>query len=301
VEGEWLTRLAVVNTESGRIETSAEFRGTSTYGFLGLAPDGSAVALDQRGEGGTRTRIFDVKTNSLVDPIGPALVQKGFATLPAFSPDGRWLFRFDAGDIVSSSSTDLGEDTPYVVALDLVDRRTVKIALPKEHKSSDFEKYLLWSLALTPDGSTLYAVNPALGIVDEIDARQMSLRRTGQITVSRADHGALARLGGLLFPSADAKRYVVGGAVLSPDRRVLYAAAHDGISVVDTVTLGSRQVWQTKHWFDYLALSADGSRLYAIDNANSALVMIDTRDGTSLGEIKLSAYAPAIVRIDSVR
>jgi DNA-binding beta-propeller fold protein YncE len=185
-----------------------------------------------------------------------------------------------------------------VVALDLVDRGVARIPLPLAQLSSDFEKYMLWSLAITPDGATLYATNPALGVIDEIDARKLSLRRTGQITVARTSPDALAALWQMLLPGADAKRYLVGGAALSPDGATLYAAAHDGLAVIDTATLASRAVWQPwTHQFDTLRLTADGRRLYAMDNMAGRLMIIDTSSGASLGEVKLQ-YVPAILRID---
>src|SRR5207253_2086435 len=126
------------------------------------------------------------------------------------------------------------------------------VPVPVEQRSADFEKYLLWSVAIALDGATVYAINPALGVVDEFDAHQMTLRRTARITVSRADQGVLATIERALFPVAEAKRYITGGALLSPDGRI-YAAAYKGIAVVDATTLSSRAGWQTDGEFDALA------------------------------------------------
>jgi DNA-binding beta-propeller fold protein YncE len=304
LDNEWLTKFAVVNTDSGAIVSSTEFRGQSTFGFIALAPDGRSLFLEQYGDGGTRLRVFDVATATLVDATGPGLATTGFRTPGVLSPDGRWMYRLDAGSQATNCTSTDGPSCvpngspPYVVALDLVTRRAAQLTLPNAQRSSDFEKYLLWSLALTPDGATLYAVNPALGVIDEVDARQMSLRRTAPITVARASGDGLTALARLFFPVADAKRYITGGALLSPDGRTLYAAAHDGLSVIDTASLASRAVWQRTHQFDTLRLSSDGRRLYAMDNMAGKLVLIDTTAGASLGEIKLQ-YAPAILRIDS--
>jgi len=171
--------------------------------------------------------------------------------------------------------------------------------LPMEQKSTDFEKYLLWSVAVSPDGGTAYAINPALGVIDEIDARQMTVRRTSSITVSQADEGLLAALGRFLFPIADAKRYITGGALLSPNGDRIYAAGYKGIAVVNTSDLSSRAVWQADGEFDVLALTSDGERLYAVSNANGKIAIIATRDGSKLGELKIPAYGQTIVRIDS--
>jgi hypothetical protein len=306
LDAEWLTKLAVVNTATGAIESSAEFHGQSTYQFVTFTPDGRSLFLEQYGDGATRTRVFDVTTGTLLDASGPGLTTTGFRTAAVLSPDGRWMFRLDAGsEVTNCTSTDgpsciPNGSPPYVVALDLVTRRAMQLTLPNAQRSSDFEKYLLWSLAITPDGSTLYAVNPALGVIDEVDARQLSLRRTAPITVARSSVDVLTTIACFFFPVADAKRYLIGGAMLSPDGRTLYAAAHDGLSVIDTASLTSRAVWQQAHQFDTLRLSSDGRRLYAMDNMAGKLVMIDATIGASIGEIRLQ-YVSAILRIDSSR
>ena len=307
LDGAWQTKLAFLDLASGHIDMF-DLSGTSTYDFIAFTRDGGAVVLNQYGEGTTKMRLLDLRSRALADPGGTGSVgssQNGFRTPPILSADGRWMFLFDTGSLVTNCTSTDGPAcvpngvAPYVLALDLVSRRIATIGLPTEQRSSDFEKYLLWSVALTPDGSTLYVANPALGVIDEIDARALSLRRTGHITVSRADEGVLSAIGRVLFPVADAKRYLTSGALLSPDGRTLYAVAHDGLAVVDTTTLTSRGVWEPKHQFDVLGLSSDGARLYAIDNLNSRLVIFSARDGLNLGELRLGSYAPAIVRIEA--
>ncbi len=304
LDREWVTKLAVVNTDTGTIASSAELRGQSTYGFVTFAPDGRSLFLEQYGDGATRTRAFDVGSGKLLDLTGEGLVTTGFRTAGVLSPDGRTMFRLDTGSATTNcTSTDGPEciangSPPYVVALDLVTRRVTRLMLPVAQRSGDFEKYLLWSLAITPDGSTLYAVNPALGVVDQVDARQMSLRRTAPITVARAHDEVITTIARFFFPVAEAKRYIIGGALLSPDGRTIYAAAHDGVAVIDAATLRSRAVWQPAHQIDTLRLSSDGRRLYAVDNMQGKLAMIDAETGASLGEVGLP-YVSAILRIDS--
>jgi len=188
-----------------------------------------------------------------------------------------------------------------VFALDLVSRRMLSAPLPMEQRSTDFEKYLLWSVAVAPNAATVYAINPALGVIDEVDAQQMTVRRTSSITVSRADEGMLAAVGRFFFPVASAKRYITGGALLSPNGDRIYAAAYKGIAVVNTLDLSSRAVWQSDGEFDALALTVDGERLYAVSNASGKIAIIATRDGTKLGELKIPAFGQTIVRIDGAR
>ena len=141
----------------------------------------------------------------------------------------------------------------------------------------------------------------SLRVIDEIDARQMTIRRTKSITVSRADQGAWAAIGRFFFPIAEAKRYITGGALVSPSGDRIYAAGYKGIAVMDTADLSSRAVWQTDGEFDALALTPDGERLYAVSNASGKIAIVGTRDGARLGELKIPAFGQTIVRIDSAR
>jgi len=307
----WVTRMAVIDTTSGTIEAKLELRSQSTFGFAAISPDGRSLYLNQYGEGATKTRIFDVPSSTLLPTTpnaGAGATQNGFRTPAVLSPDGRWMYSFDAGSpSTNCTSTDgpscvSNATPPSLVAVDMLSRRIATLALPTDQRSSDFEKYLLWSVGVAPSGDSVYAVNPALGVVDEIDARQLTLRRTGKITVSRGDDGAFAAITRFFFPIADAKRYITGGAVLSPDGTRIYAVAYNGVSVVGTESLTSSAVWKADNReFDALALTPDGERLYAVSNASGVISIISTRDGSRLGELKIPAFGQAIVRIDPAR
>ena len=310
LDNEWVTRMAVVDTASGTIEAKLELRSQSTFGFAALSPDGRSLYLNQYGEGVTKTRIFDVPSSTLLPAAvnaGAGAMQSGFRTPAVLSPDGRWMYSFDAGNPTTNCTSTDGPSCvpnatpPYLVAVDMLSRRIATVTLPADQSSSDFEKYLLWSVGAAPSGDSVYAINPALGIVDEIDARQLTLRRTGKINVSRGDDGALAAFARFLFPVAEAKRYIAGGAVFSPDGSRIYAAASHGVAVIDTATLTTSASWPENRDFDALALTADGERLYAVSNATGVVAIVSTRDGASLGQLKIPAYGQSIVRIDSAR
>jgi DNA-binding beta-propeller fold protein YncE len=304
IDGDWVTKLAVIDTATGALVSAVELRDQNSYSFVTFAPDAKSLYLEQYGGGETRTRVFDMTAGKIVDATGDGLTITGFRTTGVLSPDKRWLFRLDSGrQTTNCTSTDgpscLPNGTPpSIIALDLVTRRATQVLLPAAQRSADFEKYMLWSLAVTLDGSTLYAVNSAIGVIDEVDAHRLSLRRTAPITVARAAPDALAAVARLFFPVAEAKRYLTGGAILSSDGRTLYVAGHDGLAVIDATSLSSRVIWQPRHQFDTLRLSSDGRRLYAIDNTAGRLVVIDTQTGASLGEVAVQ-WSTAILRIDS--
>ncbi|TMC46140.1 MAG: hypothetical protein E6J23_03530 [Chloroflexi bacterium] len=306
--GDWVTGFRVVDAGTGATIATLDLKGKSTYGFVAMSPDGRSLYLNQFGEGATGPRVFDVPSSTLLPAtaIAGAVSQSGFRAIPVFSPDGRWMFTLDAGNPNSYCTswdgprcTPKADEQPYFLAVDLVSRRMLTVPVPMEQRSSDFEKYLLWSVAVTPDGATVYAINPALGLIDEFDARQMTLRRTSSVPVSRADQGVLAAVGRFFFPVADAKRYVTSGALLSPSGDRIYTVGSKGIVVVNTSDLSSRAVWQSDWEFDGVALTPDGERLYAVSNAKGKIAIIATRDGRNLGELKIPGFGETIIRIDS--
>jgi DNA-binding beta-propeller fold protein YncE len=289
---QWVTGFAVVNTATGGVSGRVEFKSTSAFAPVGVAPDGAVLFVQQQGEGSTRLRVWDLAASGFLpdDAIGTQWDgrQRGFATGPQATADGKWLAWLDVGD----------RSAPSVRLLDLATKRVTSIALPDAQRSDEFEKYLLWSLATSRDGSMLYALNPALGFIDELDLRAGSLRRTNRINVTHASDSGLASFARSVFPVAEAKRYIRGGALLSLDGRTLYAAGTKGIAVIDVATLGSRTVWAADSSFDSFALSPDGLRLYGTSDQTGKVRVVRTSDGAVLGEIKPASYPDQVVRVD---
>lgn len=304
LDGDWVTGFKVLDTASGLSEASLDLKGQSIFRFQALSVDGRSLYLSEFGSGTSTIRVFDIPSATLLPAAaiaGSGTGQDGYRTLGARSADGRRMYFVDAGTTSTNCTSTDGPacvpnaTPPALVALDLASRRAQRVQLPKEQVSSDFEKYLLWSVAIPPSGATVYAVNPALGVIDEIDADTLVLRRTAPITVSRADDGVLAALGQFLLPVAEAKRYTTGVALTSPDGSRIYAVAGKGIAVVDARDLSSIATWERAGEFDALLLTPDGGRLYAVSNGNNTVVIVSIRDGTRLGE--LNALAPGFVSI----
>ena len=288
----WVSGFTVVNLAAGAVSGRVELKSTSTYAYAGIAPDAASLFLQEQGDASVHLRVWDFTMSGFLpdSAIGAQWDgrQAGFATAPIATPDGKTLAWLDTGK----------SSAPAVRVLDLVTKRVTTIDLPDGQRSDDFEKYLLWSLALSRDGTTLYAVNPALGFIDELFLRAGLLNRTNRINVTRASDAALAALARSLFPVAEAKRYIRGGAVLSLDGRTLYAAGTKGIAVIDVATLGSRATWAADSSFDGFALSPDGARLYGISDQLAKIRVVRTTDGTVLGELKPASYPGEIVRVD---
>jgi hypothetical protein len=291
VDDQWVTDFAVVNTASGAVAGRVQLKSAATYAFVAVAPDGASLFLNEQGETATRLRVWDFASSMfLPDSVIGSWDgrQAGFATAAVATRDGKTLAWLETG---TSSG-------PAVRLLDLASKRVTTIMLPQDQRSDDFEKALLWSLVLSRDGSTLYAVDPALGAIDELDIRAGRIDRANRVNVTRVPDDVVTSLLRSLFPVADAKRYLRGGALLSADGRTLYAAGTKGIAVIDVPTLGSRTTWATDTSFDSFFLSPDGARLYGISDQLGRHTVARTTAAAVVGDIKPGAYPAEVVRVD---
>lgn len=179
----------------------------------------------------------------------------GYAWGGTASPDGRWLLTL----YLSTR-----RDVAFVHALDLVNRVPVCIDLPSG--SGDLELLERYTLTLSPDGKTLYAANPALGVVADIDLSQISV--TGRVAFTAQD---VAR-SGLDSP--------VSRSVLSPDGRLYFAAGPD-VWVYDPEESEVRGPFGAGVPVAGLGLSGDGKRLYVASTDGRPLVF-DAQTGRAL-------------------
>lgn len=294
IENEWISQFAVVDLSNGTSATTPEFKGQETYGYVGISTDGQTLYLGRYGDKEARILAYDMRTKGFAAGgiRGWDGLQTGFRTSFVASADAGRLFSLQTGGAAPNA-------VHQIVALDRAGSSATFIPLPEAQKTSDFEKYLLWSLALSPDGSKLYAVNTALGVVNEIDARSLVLTRTAQLGASLERADPWARLWQLLFPVAEAKRVLRSGAVVSPDGRTLYAVGTGGVAVIETGSMSVRW-WRVDLVFDSLAISPDGLRLYATGDTARSIEILDARDGSALGSIETTGLAYGqIVRVEA--
>ena len=124
-----------------------------------------------------------------------------------------------------------------------------------------------------PRRPTLYAANPALGLVVEIGAGdEPGVRRTARIP--RGAIGAAPRL------------------AVAPDGATLYVPTAGGVVAVDTATLAVRRTLLRGHRVS--AVVASGRRLYAQDGA---VVALDAASGAVLQRTPTSAPPAALAAV----
>ncbi len=119
-----------------------------------------------------RVRLFDISSQRLTSkPLrgkGEPSVMAGLAWSGIGSPDGRWLLTL---------YLNTGRNLAFVHALDLERSLPSCIFLPSKSSVDALKRY---SLTLSPDGRRLFATNPALGVVAEIDLQRRSVVRTAR-------------------------------------------------------------------------------------------------------------------------
>jgi hypothetical protein len=137
------------------------------------------------------------------------------------------------------------------------------------------------AMAVSPDGSTLFVVDAALGIVTTLDTSSLETRV--------AEDVGFGEVGG-----------ASAAAVVSADGRTLFVAAggrDSTLFAVDVSTLEVIDRWSLEGRVSGLGLSGDGERLYVASGRGVAVV--DPRTGERLVEVPLGDTGP-VVRISPV-
>lgn len=251
------THTLVVDTSYAKAPVSFDLPGY--FAFDAVSNDGMRVFLIEYASRSIyRVRSYDVgvglDNGVVVDKNDGVEAMTGVRLSGVASPDGQWLFSVYARD----------HKGPFVHALNLDNAIAFCIDLPGSgYASSDGEDGLRWSLAMSADGTHIYAANGALGVVSEISNRSdgnPTLVRSGQL-------GHPSASAGWLIKNVVAKEMGMGGAVLSPDGRTLVVTGGSGVMWVDTATLlnGRHELDTWRVWG--LALSPDGKMLYAVNDA----------------------------------
>jgi DNA-binding beta-propeller fold protein YncE len=177
--------------------------------------------------------------------------------VPAAAPWVYTLYRRSSGPFVHALNTD-----GFALCIDLPAAARSGAGAARQ-----------WGLALSPDGETLYAANPALGLVVEIAAGDAAeVRRT--VRIPRGAIGVAPRL------------------AVSPDGRTLYVPTAGGVAAVDTETLAVRRTLLRGHRVS--AVVAGGRRVYAQDGA---VVTLDAASGAVLARTPTSAPPAALAAV----
>jgi sugar lactone lactonase YvrE len=162
---------------------------------------------------------------------------------------------------------------PFIHALFLSGPFAVCIDLPGKGYQSDYNA-LDWSIAMSRDGSHLYAANAAAGVVSDVNLTGSSapgVSRSVNIDSGRSATNIFAQ-------DVQAKELGANASVISTDGNTLVTVGSSGIVFIDTRALHLTARALTDQVIRSLALSPDGKILYVLnENGTFTEVSMDTR------------------------
>src|SRR5262245_17038291 len=187
--------------------------------------------------------------NVIVDKFDGSAIMSGVRQTAVASRNGDWLFSLYLNP----------SHGPFIHALPINDGENVGIAfcidLPTESKD-DAATQSRWSLLMSADKRTLYAMNGALGLVAEYNVSNgvPEVIRTKSLfdTPNRTSQ-------------AEARKQLAASSVsaMAPDGKTLYALGERGLLAIDTQSLTLRGRYLPDWVLDGVAISPDSARLYA--------------------------------------
>jgi DNA-binding beta-propeller fold protein YncE len=286
--GAWTARttFGVVDLTTWHVDT-VQLDGR--YGFEAISNDGRSLLVDEATPPqlptSTRLRVYDVPSGKLSEVAGDALPSLDDSYRTPATGIGAYTFQILAGK------------DPLLIRFDLNGHAARTLALPADRKVQG-EQFLEWSLIATHDARTLYAINPAAGVVTEIDPNALKVRRSAHLGTTGSDRGAFDVLVAAIHPVAEAKMGFGTGAVLSPDESTLYALAETGVWVVSTSSLTARLLTKDGA-YESVKTSPDGKRLYVLGRETGIVSALDASDGRVLGAMERIAFPSDILAVDA--
>jgi DNA-binding beta-propeller fold protein YncE len=284
--GPLTSSMLVVDTSYAKAANTIVLDGR--FRFDAISNDGQRMYLiEYVTDQDYKVRVYDVgggflDPNVVVDKFDPTESMAGVRLSGVPSSDGQWLYSVYVRENKGA----------FVHALSLEGSVSFCIDLPGSGYSSNLQEFG-WSLALSPDGSHLYAVNGQMGVVADIRTDSNSVVRTAHITANEptASH---------LIQDVQAKEFGPNGAVASADGRTLVMAGSTGVVWVDTATLKvrSRQLTSWTVWS--LASSPDGKMVYALSDAGKIAELWLNDAGLAATFDPAAGYPMALIRVESV-
>jgi hypothetical protein len=271
------TRFAVFQNGVTSPARIIELHGRFDYDAL--SPDGSTLYvvehLDTDAGGVYQVRAVDVASGTLKD--GVIADKRNLDEQMAGYPLAQ--VRRDDGIVLTLYR---GLEHPFIHLLDTAEGWALCIDLPAT-RAHDDAAAADWGLAPSPDGSSVYAVNATLGLVEQIDPTQQAVVRSTTVQPLAGTGTVLAKFG-----------HQDGGpvgrrVVVSPDGLTIYAAGTGGILALDTTTLQATGRFIPGNAVSALGVTPDGGTLFAL-LADGHIVRLDTPTGALLSTLPGDGY-----------
>ncbi len=254
------THLLVISAASWKVFRRLDLTGDFQYDAI--SNDGGRLYLIQYlSPTEYDVRLYDLiagqlDANIVVDKADGNQAMAGLRLSGVASPDGHWLYSLYVRQNQSPFIHALSMDGPFAFCIDLPGTGYMSPA-----GGSEFH----WSLGMSGDGSRLYAVNGALGLVADVNPAT-----NFQPAVKRIVHFSTGTASGGPVQGVQAKEISAEGVVVSSDGKTLVAAGGTGLVWIDAWNLQA----QTRALGDWriagVVASPDGQAIYAL--ADSGMI-----------------------------
>ncbi len=269
------THAIVIDTETMRVAATIHLAGH--YSLDAINGEGTYLYLLKiLGPQAYDIRVYDVRQGRLeAGPLrekgeaDPTL--RGVSWTRAWSPRGDWLFTLYVQP---------GRQGAFIHALGVEHHAVHCISLPHQAPAAPAD-LAHFTLAVSPHGDALYAVDPVLGRLVVVSGGLPYGPRKALTLGRRA--GSPARM---LTPS-----------VMSRDGRTMFVATDQGLWALDTVALRVRATYLPGRRISSVALSGDGQRLYALQADQERVTALSVADGSALASLPVGPGARGIERI----
>ncbi len=226
--------IRIVDMQDKTIANEIALKGD--FEVEAISNDGASLYLIEHLEGDDkyRVRLYDLAASELqADALRDKRIQDelmtGYAWGTVQDPQGEWLLTL---------YVNTARNAAFIHALNLNNSVTFCLDLPSEKAS--FATLQQYTMTLSPDRQTIYAANPALGIITEI-----SLVDIGNPPVTTR------------FKAVALTEEGQQASVISADNRHLFFSQNDTVWHYDIQTQAVNTVYQADNQIDGLAL-ADG-------------------------------------------
>ncbi|GAC1649807.1 MAG: hypothetical protein NVS4B12_19150 [Ktedonobacteraceae bacterium] len=274
--------FAFVDTQKGNLVKTFSLPGN--FDLDAVSPDGSRVYLLERlhdTTGHYYVRRYDVGSNELFQTI---IADKEEINDPRMIGSALTRQMAEDGSRAYTLYTDTHSNIAFVHILPLASSFNGArcIDLPAG-KSADLLHY--YTLALSSDGSTLYATNAALGVmvvinVSDKDAFSDDIQTTVHFRPTNVSVTHDERM-----------RTLYNGAALSTDQSTLYVTDIRGVVAINIANANIKQSYAQQQIFTGIALSTDGQTLYAV-SPSDGITLVNIHSGHTQQITQSPAHSP---------
>ncbi len=289
------TTIALVDTQARKLVKTVQLNGNLSLDAI--SPQAGIIYLLQYLNDGSNhyyVKAYDTRANQLLPTI---IADKGELNDPRMVGTALTRKVSADGEFAYTLYIDATRNIAFVHILPLADKPepggSNELPVPQfarcidlpTGKSADLLRY--YTLALSPDGSTLYAANGALGTITAIGLNNdeynvITINISGQNTFNP---------GHVSMTISDTTRMLYNGAVVSHDGSTIYFTGVRGIWAIDTNNLGVKGHYLTQDALTGVGFSVDGRTLYAVDPAHG-ITLLDAATGEAQQTISGLAHAP---------